>query len=127
MVAMGKNWFDRLKRWAKALKRDVIALWIAARDKRTALLAKVVAASAAAYALSPIDLIPDFIPILGYLDEVLLLPATIALAVRLIPEPLMTKFRQAAAEISERPVSRGGMAAIAAIWLLLAALAFAWL
>jgi uncharacterized membrane protein YkvA (DUF1232 family) len=63
-----------LKRWAKLLKRDVVALWIAARDPRTPTVAKVVAACVAAYALSPIDLIPDFVPLLGYLDDLLLVP-----------------------------------------------------
>ena len=73
---------DRLKNWARQLKRDVVALWIAARDPRTPWLAKLVAAAVAGYALSPIDLIPDFIPVLGYLDDLLIVPAGIALADR---------------------------------------------
>ena len=67
-------WIASAKQWAKAIKRDVVALWIAARDARTPLAAKVVAGAVAAYALSPIDLIPDFIPVLGYLDDLLIVP-----------------------------------------------------
>ncbi len=122
-----KYWFERLKRWAKALKRDAIALWIAARDKRTPFVAKVTAACVAAYALSPIDLIPDFIPVLGYLDDLLLLPFGIALAIRLIPGNLMTEFRLLAESRSGRPVSRGGLAAIILIWLLAACLTCWWM
>jgi uncharacterized membrane protein YkvA (DUF1232 family) len=116
---------ERLKAWARALKRDVVALWLAARDRRTPLAAKLVAGLVAAYALSPIDLIPDFIPVLGYLDDLLLVPAGIWLAVRLIPAGLLEEFR-AAAVARERPHSLAGAAAIAAVWLALAGLA-AWL
>ena len=69
------------KQWARALKRDVVALWIAARDPRTPWYAKVAAGVVAAYALSPIDLIPDFVPVLGYLDDIVIVPLGIALAV----------------------------------------------
>src|SRR3569832_1439609 len=93
-----------LKAWAKALKRDVVALWLAARDPRVPWYAKVAAGAVAAYALSPIDLIPDFIPILGYLDDLLIVPAGIWLAVRLIPPALMAEFRQRAAS-RDRPTS----------------------
>ena len=84
---------EPLKRWARALKRDVIALWLAARDPRVPLAAKLVAGAVAAYALSPIDLIPDFIPVLGYLDDLLIVPAGIWLALRLIPAELMAELR----------------------------------
>ena len=84
---------ERLKAWAQALKRDVVALWLAARDPRTPLAAKLLAGAVAAYALSPIDLIPDFIPVLGYLDDLLLVPAGIWLAVRLIPAGLLEELR----------------------------------
>jgi uncharacterized membrane protein YkvA (DUF1232 family) len=116
---------ERLKAWARALKRDVVALWLAARDPRTPLAAKLLAGLVAAYALSPIDLIPDFIPVLGYLDDLLLVPAGIWLAVRLIPAGLLEEFR-AAAMARERPRSLAGAAAVAAVWLALAVLA-AWL
>lgn len=75
-----------LKKRAKKLKRDVPAVFLALKDRETPLLAKITAAVTVAYALSPIDLIPDFIPVLGYLDDVLLLPALIALTIRLIPK-----------------------------------------
>ena len=107
---------DRVKRWARGIARDVTALWLAARDKRVPWLAKAVAACVAAYALSPIDLIPDFIPVIGYLDDLLLVPLGILLAVRLIPPQLMAEFR-AAAQDQRKPVSRAGAVVIVAIWL----------
>jgi uncharacterized membrane protein YkvA (DUF1232 family) len=110
-----------LRRLARELKRDVVALWIAARDRRTPLLAKLVAAAVAAYALSPIDLIPDFIPVLGYLDDLLIVPAGIWLAVRLIPAALMREFRKKADERTERPRSYGGLAAVLTVWIATAA------
>lgn len=116
-----------IKQWARTIKRDILALWIAARDPRTPWHAKAAAGAVAAYALSPIDLIPDFIPILGYLDEVILLPVAIALIVRLIPPQLMEEFRSVAAGHS-KPISKAGMAAIVLIWtlLVLALLRWAW-
>ena len=108
--------FAALKSWARGLTRDVVALWIAARDPRTPLMAKLVAGAVAAYALSPIDLIPDFIPILGYLDDLLLVPAGIWLAVRLVPRALLAEFR-AAAEKGDRPRSLAGAVVIVALWL----------
>jgi uncharacterized membrane protein YkvA (DUF1232 family) len=106
-----------LKSWARALKRDVAALWIAARDPRVPWYAKALAGAVAAYALSPIDLIPDFIPVLGYLDDLLIVPAGIWLVVRLIPAPLMAEFREAATSRAERPVSYVAAGVIAAIWI----------
>lgn len=103
--------------WARSIKRDVLALWIAARDPRTPIAAKLIAATVAAYALSPIDLIPDFIPVLGYLDDIILVPLGILLAVRMIPHNLMNEFRKEAAALN-RPVSRTGLFMILAIWLL---------
>ncbi len=115
----------RITQWAGRVKRDAVALWIAARDPRTPLIAKAVAAAVAAYALSPIDLIPDFIPVLGYLDDLLIVPAGIALAVRLIPAELMSEFRGQADARAGRPRSPVGAAIIVLIWLLgLAALGF---
>lgn len=112
----------RIKRWARGIKRDVVALWIAARDPRVPWYAKAVCAAIAAYALSPIDLIPDFIPVLGYLDEVILLPLAILLAVRLVPPPLMAEFRAEADLRAERPVSRVAAAFIVILWIAAAAL-----
>jgi uncharacterized membrane protein YkvA (DUF1232 family) len=115
---------DRLKRWARAIKTDVVALWLAARDPRTPWHAKAVAACVAAYALSPIDLIPDFIPVLGYLDDLVIVPAGILLAIRLVPADLMTEFREEARR-RDKPGSRFGAVVIVAIWLLCGAL-LAW-
>ncbi|MGI2032437.1 YkvA family protein [Rhizobium panacihumi] len=112
------GFLERTKIWAKRLKREVMALWLAARDTRVPLMAKLVAGSVAAYALSPVDLIPDFIPILGYLDDLLVVPLGIMLAVRLVPPPLMAEFREQAALRETRPTSRTGFVAVLAIWLL---------
>jgi len=112
-----KQWMAAAKAWAKRIKRDVVALWIAARDPRTPLAAKILATVVAAYALSPIDLIPDFIPILGYLDDILLVPLGILLAVRLVPAALMAGFRLAAEARLERPTSKAGLVAVILIWL----------
>lgn len=117
---------DRARTWARAVKRDVVALWLAARDPRVPLCAKLVAAMVAAYALSPIDLVPDFVPVLGYLDDLLLVPLGILLAVRLVPPALMAEFRAEAARRAERPVSRAGAAAIVGLWITALALS-AWL
>lgn len=116
---------DALKSWAQNLKRDVVALWIAARDPRTPLAAKIVAGVVAAYALSPIDLIPDFIPVLGYLDDLLIVPLGIWIAVRLIPAPLLAGFRLAASARS-RPTSRAAALGVIGLWLLLAILLGVW-
>ena len=86
--AHGPTMLERAKQWARLIKRDVIALWIAARDPRVPWYAKALAMAVAAYALSPIDLIPDFIPVLGYLDDLVIVPLGILLVVRLVPAPL---------------------------------------
>ncbi|WP_225204912.1 YkvA family protein [Novosphingobium huizhouense] len=106
---------QRWRDWARTLKRDVVALWLAARDPEVPLPAKAVAAGVAAYALSPVDLIPDFIPVLGLLDDLLIVPLGIALAVRLIPSPVMARLR-ARASAMQRPVSKAGLVAVIAIW-----------
>lgn len=109
---------ERAKRWARNLKRDIVALWIAARDPRTPWYAKAAAGAVAAYALSPIDLIPDFIPLLGYLDELFILPIGIALAVRLVPPELMAEFRRKAESRKVRPRSVLAAIVIILIWTL---------
>ena len=114
------HWLDREKGWATGIKRDVLALWFAAKDVRTPVAAKLVSAVVAAYALSPIDLIPDFIPVLGYLDDLVILPVGIMLAVRLIPPVLMSEFRRVATLRTDRPISRTGLCVIVAIWLAIA-------
>jgi len=114
---------DRIKIWARALKRDAYAIYLAARDPNMPWYVKVLAAVVAAYALSPIDLIPDFIPILGYLDDLILVPLGIWLVVSLIPEQAMAEYRARAGEVMQRPHD-GKIAAIAiiAIWITGAAL-----
>ena len=108
---------QRLKQWARAIRRDVHALWLAARDRRTPWAARLLALLIAAYALSPIDLIPDVIPVLGLLDEAILLPLAILLAIRLIPPPLLAEFRAHAATAAARPGSWAGAAFVVAVWL----------
>lgn len=105
----------RLKSWARAIKRDVVALWLAARDPRVPWYAKAVAGVVAAYALSPIDLIPDFVPVLGYVDDLVIVPLGIMLAVRLIPATTMDELRANAAD-QAKPISRVGLIAVLVIW-----------
>ncbi|MDG4885364.1 YkvA family protein [Mesorhizobium sp. WSM4884] len=116
---------ETAKRWARGIKRDAAALWLAARDPRVPWYAKVAAGAVAAYALSPIDLIPDFIPVIGYLDDLLIVPLGIMLAVRLVPVGLMQEFRDEATR-SARPVSRAGLIFMVAVWIA-AAPALLWL
>jgi uncharacterized membrane protein YkvA (DUF1232 family) len=115
------TWKER----ARDLKRDVVAIALAVRDPRVPWYAKAVGACVIAYALSPIDLIPDFIPVLGYLDDLVLVPLGLLLMVRLIPPDILAEHRVAAATIVERPVSRAGAVAVIFVWVLsAAALAF---
>jgi uncharacterized membrane protein YkvA (DUF1232 family) len=108
--------FARLREWARSMKRDVHALYLAARDPRVPWYVKATAACVAAYALSPIDLIPDFVPVLGYLDDVIIIPLGIALAARMMPADLMAEHRAAAALAEGRPTSIAGATAIVSIW-----------
>ena len=113
----------RLKERAAHAKRDIYALYLACRDSRTPWYAKVLAAAVAGYALSPIDLIPDFVPVLGYLDDLIIVPAGIILAVKLIPPPVMAEARARAQLQSGRPGSRAAAVLIVAVWVLFAAFA----
>jgi uncharacterized membrane protein YkvA (DUF1232 family) len=118
----------RARQWARTIKRDTFALYLAVRDRRTPWYAKVFAACVVAYAFSPIDLIPDFIPVLGYLDDVIIVPLGIVLALRMIPADVMAECR-ALAEAnrpSSKPRNYVGAAAIVVIWVLAAALAIQW-
>jgi len=116
-VNVKPNFMDRIRQWACTIKRDVVALWLAAKDSRTPWYAKLLAMVTAAYALSPIDLIPDFIPVLGYLDDVILVPLGILLTIRFVPSKLMQEYRVAAAMVTTCPVSRMAAGVIVMIWL----------
>jgi uncharacterized membrane protein YkvA (DUF1232 family) len=100
------------------LKTEVYALYLAYQDPRTPWYAKAVAALVVAYALSPIDLIPDFVPVLGYVDDLLLLPLGILLALRLIPAAVMADCRARAVAAERLPGSRLGLVMVIALWLL---------
>lgn len=119
---------SRLKRRAHHLKAKTFALYLAARDPRTPWYAKLLVAGIVAYALSPIDLIPDFVPVLGYLDDLVLVPLGIAVAIKLIPPQVLTECRARARETfrNGRPVSWVAGAVIIAIWLALAVLGIMW-
>jgi uncharacterized membrane protein YkvA (DUF1232 family) len=118
-----------LKERAGRLKNETFALYLAARHPATPWYAKVLVAAIVAYALSPIDLIPDFIPVIGYLDDLILLPLGFALAVRLIPPAVLAECRLRAHEVlrSGRPVSRVAAAVIIAIWLALGVMVGVWI
>ena len=117
---------DRAVSLARRLRIDVHAAWLAARDTRTPWYARVLGLLVTAYALSPIDLIPDFIPVIGLLDDAILIPLGIWLFVRMLPEGLFDEHRAAAAAAAERPGSAWGALIVVALWLL-AALIVAWL
>ena len=106
-----------LRQKARALKRECHALYFAARDPRTPWYVKAFAAGIAAYALSPLDLIPDFIPVLGLLDDVVLLPLAIVVVLKLIPAEVMTESRERAAQAAARPASRTVTVVIVLIWI----------
>jgi uncharacterized membrane protein YkvA (DUF1232 family) len=114
-----------LKDWAQRLKTQIYALYLVSRDPATPWYAKLLAAVVVAYALSPIDLIPDFVPVLGYLDDVLLVPFGLWLAVRLVPADVMMRARERAALAADGtlPVSRTAGVIVVLVWLALAALA----
>ena len=119
------NPVDRLRRWAGRLKAEVYALYLAYRDPRVPLYARIFAAGVVGYALSPIDLIPDPIPVLGYLDDLVLIPLGIALAIRMIPKDVLDECREKARRAAkERPANRVAAIVIVMVWLSLTALAF---
>jgi uncharacterized membrane protein YkvA (DUF1232 family) len=108
---------ERLRRRAKVLKRETYALYLAARDPRTPWYAKVLAAAIVTYALSPLDLIPDFIPVIGYLDDLIIVPLGIAAVLRLVPAEVLADCRARAELRADRPVSRIGTVFIVGVWL----------
>ena len=127
-MSKGNGLIVALKERAAKLKKETYALYLAYRTPETPLLAKIVAIFVVAYALSPIDLIPDFIPVLGYLDDLLLVPLGIALAIRLIPKPIMERCRADADARLEKGTAGGKVVAgvIIALWAIIAALVVYW-
>jgi len=115
-----------MKAWARRIKRDVMAVYFAGRDPETPLLVRLLALAVAAYALSPIDLIPDFIPVLGYLDDLLIVPLGLYLVLRLLPPPVLAASRVKAAAFLERPRSISAAVLVVVCWLSLALLAYYW-
>ncbi len=112
--------FKRLRSWTQALVLEVHAVWLAARDRRTRWGARLLGIGVASYALSPIDLIPDFVPVLGLLDDLLIVPAGLWLFVRLVPEAVMADARIAAAAAERDPRSRFVPVLIVMVWLIIA-------
>ena len=120
--------FERLKSWAHRLKRDIYALYLAARDPRVPWYAKVLAGLVAAYALSPIDPIPDFIPVLGYLDDLIVIPLGIKAAILMIPDGVMSDLRRQAEErMLTRPRSVVGAVFVVLLWLAVAVFLVRWI
>ena len=111
---------ERLKCQARRLKTETYALYLAYRDPRVPLYARVFAALVVGYAISPIDLIPDFIPILGYLDDLILLPLGLTFALKMIPDKVLAECREKARALEDKPVNRKAAAVVVSIWLLTA-------
>ena len=115
-----------MKTWARSIKRDAVAVWLAARDPRTPWAVRLLALAVAAYAFSPIDLIPDFIPVLGLLDDLVLVPLGLVLVIRLMPPALMADIRERAQTIVDRPVSPAAAVVVVVVWMVLG-VALVWL
>jgi uncharacterized membrane protein YkvA (DUF1232 family) len=115
--------FARLKRWAQRLRVEVYALFLAYKDPRVPWYARAFAAVVVAYAFSPIDLIPDPIPVLGYLDDLVIIPLGIALAIKMIPSQILAGCREEARGTKDRPIGRVAAVVVVAVWITLAALA----
>ena len=109
-----------IRQWARRVKENAVMLWFAQRDSRTPWLPKIICMLAVAYALSPIDLIPDFIPVLGFLDDAVLLPVLVWIAVKLLPTAVVVDCRQLAHEWIQtndsKPVSRWGVLLVLLVW-----------
>ena len=122
------SFLAQFKQRVRALKAETLALYLAARHPQTPWYAKLLVGAIVAYALSPIDLIPDFVPILGYVDDLILLPLAIALALRLVPPAVMLESRALAAQRIEegKPVSRIAAAVIIVVWIAITVLGGIW-
>jgi uncharacterized membrane protein YkvA (DUF1232 family) len=116
----------RLRDWASVVKRDAYAIYLAAQDPRVPWHTKLLALCVAAYAFSPIDLIPDFIPVIGLLDDAVIVPLGILLVIKMVPAEVMAEHRASALAARNRPISKAAGAAVIAVWVLAAA-ASAWL
>jgi uncharacterized membrane protein YkvA (DUF1232 family) len=116
------NKFEIVKSWAKELKRNILVLWFALKNPKTPFLARAVAFITVTYTLSPIDLIPDFIPVLGYIDDIILIPILVWITLKLVPDDVMIQSRQQAQELlavnQSKPKSYFGLFIILAIWFL---------
>ena len=113
------SFIARMKQWARGIKRDVVTVYFAARDPQAPIGARTLAAVVAAYALSPIDLIPDFIPVLGYLDDLLIVPLGLLLVMRWMPEAVLVNARAKADTLLAKPRSLFAAACFVAIWMVL--------
>lgn len=113
---------EGLKRWAGRLKVEVYALYLAYRDPRVPLYARIFAACVVGYAFSPIDLIPDMIPVLGYLDDLIVIPLGVAIAIRMIPAEVLEECREKSRSVQDRPVNRVAAVVVVAVWVALAVL-----
>jgi uncharacterized membrane protein YkvA (DUF1232 family) len=124
-LAWGRSARRDIKTWARRLKREVYAIYLAAQSPRVPWYTKYLAMAVVGYALSPIDLIPDFIPVLGYVDDLIIVPLGIWLVLSLIPEDVMAEYRAKADEAATRPRSKAAAIAVIAIWIFGAA-TFGW-
>lgn len=113
----------RLESWARGLKVEVYALYLAYRDPRVSWYARVFAAVVVGYAFSPIDLIPDVVPVLGYLDDLVVVPLGVALAIKMIPPHVLAECREKARDAKNRPLNKVAAVVIVLVWIVLAVLA----
>jgi uncharacterized membrane protein YkvA (DUF1232 family) len=113
----------RLKRWAERLRVEIYALYLAYKDPRVPWYARAFAVVVVAYAFSPIDLIPDPIPVLGHLDDLVIVPLGVALAIKMIPPQILAGCREEAREVEDKPIGRVAAVAVVAVWIALAAVA----
>ena len=118
---------EELKQRASRIKTEIFVLYLAARHPDTPWYAKLLVATIVAYALSPIDLIPDFIPVVGYLDDLVLIPIGLMLAIKLVPSSVLAECRIRAVDEKDKPVSRVAGAVVLVIWLALAIICLLWL
>jgi uncharacterized membrane protein YkvA (DUF1232 family) len=123
MAIRPKSVIARARQWARIIQRDVHAIYLAARDPRVPWYARAIAFCVAGYAISPLDLIPDFIPVVGLVDDVIIVPLGIVVVLRLIPPEVLAEHRAAAAAAQSRPEARAGAIVVVLIWVAAVALA----